>query len=45
MISTLKTVCLKALITRVLPGLIAGAHANCKQAEFSTGNGERAKDR
>lgn len=34
MISTLKTVCLKGLINRVLPGLIAGAHANCKQAEF-----------
>lgn len=28
-------VCLKGLITRGLSGLIAGAHANCKRAEFS----------
>lgn len=30
-----QTVCLKGLITRGLSGLIAGAHANCKRAEFS----------
>lgn len=32
----IKTASLKGLITSGLSGLIAGAHANCERAEFST---------
>lgn len=39
-----KTVCLKGLITRGLSGLIAGAHGNCKPAEFSMKMPQRRRE-